>query len=74
MPNHVTSIGENAFSYCSSLENVIIPKSVTSIGQFAFSSCTELVINCEASSKPSGWSNSWVESSTTVNWGYNTEE
>ena len=32
----VTSIGSNAFYYCTSLTNVTIPSSVTSIGEFAF--------------------------------------
>ena len=32
----VTSIGESAFSYCLSLQSVVIPNSVTSIGEWAF--------------------------------------
>ena len=35
----VTSIGEHAFSYSSSLTSVTIPNSVTSIGESAFSRC-----------------------------------
>lgn len=38
----VTSIGENAFSGCSDMTSVSIPKSVTSIGDFAFANCTSL--------------------------------
>ena len=36
---NVTSIGDNAFSYCSSLESVNISEGVTSIGNGAFSDC-----------------------------------
>jgi hypothetical protein len=35
----VTSIGNSAFSECSSLTYITIPNSVTSIGNSAFSGC-----------------------------------
>ena len=38
----VTSIGNGAFSYCSSLTNIEIPNSVTSIGNYAFRGCSAL--------------------------------
>ena len=74
-PDTLTSIGEYAF-YNSSIvdgETIFIPKSVTTIGQYAFYGWEEVTFNCEAESKPSGWSNSWYSSSSsyenTVNWG-----
>ena len=42
IPNSVTSIGNSAFSGCSSLTSVTIPNSVTSIGDYAFSGCSGL--------------------------------
>ncbi len=38
----VTSIGDGAFSYCTSLTSVTIPDSATSIGQHAFRGCESL--------------------------------
>ena len=38
----VSSIGESAFQYCSSLERIYILDSVTSIGGYAFHTCTSL--------------------------------
>ena len=42
IPNSVTSIGENAFSYYSGLTSITIPNGVTSIGKNAFGSCSGL--------------------------------
>ena len=40
--DNVASIGQNAFSYCTSLSNITIPNSIKSIGNSAFSGCTAL--------------------------------
>ncbi len=42
IPDSVTSIGDHAFSGCSSLQSVTIPNSVTSIGGRAFLGCSSL--------------------------------
>lgn len=42
IPDNVTSIANNAFQGCISLESVIISNSVTSIGVLAFAGCTSL--------------------------------
>ncbi|MCD8054424.1 MAG: leucine-rich repeat protein [Lachnospiraceae bacterium] len=42
IPSSVTTIGNFAFTYCTSLTNVTIPDSVTSIGSYAFFNCTSL--------------------------------
>ena len=42
IPNSVTSIGDYAFSGCSSLTSITIPNSVVSIGSYAFSGCYRL--------------------------------
>ncbi|MBQ8197474.1 MAG: leucine-rich repeat domain-containing protein [Clostridia bacterium] len=42
IPNGVTSIGDSAFSYCTSLTSIEIPNDVTYIGDYAFLHCTSL--------------------------------
>jgi hypothetical protein len=42
VPNSVTNIGSEAFSFCPSLTSVTIPNSVTSIGLAAFAACPSL--------------------------------
>ncbi|MBQ9848401.1 MAG: leucine-rich repeat protein [Clostridia bacterium] len=60
VPDSVTSIGEWAFSGCTSLEIIEIPNSVTSIGFWVFEGWTsEQTIYCEAESQPSTWDIDW---------------
>ncbi len=42
IPNSVTSVGRNAFSYNLGLTSLVFGSSVTSIGDFAFYNCTNL--------------------------------
>ena len=39
LPCEVTTIGENAFTGCNKIENMVIPSKVTNIGKSAFSQC-----------------------------------
>ena len=49
----VTSIGDDAFSGCTSLKNVVIGENVTSIGENAFSDCSALSrVTCYAVNPP----------------------
>ncbi len=52
IPSSVTSIGDWAFAYCSSLTSVTIPNSVTSIGWSAFSGCSSLTTITNYATKP----------------------
>ena len=42
IPNSITSIGNGAFAYCTSLTSVNIPTGITSISDNMFSNCTSL--------------------------------
>ena len=64
IPSSVTSIGDHAFSWCSSLSEIVIPSSVTSIGKGAFSCCdslSEIVIPSSVTSI-GDWAFSWCHS------------
>lgn len=73
IPNSVTSIDSFAFNGCKSLKTITIPTTVTQMRSNTFAYCELLeTINCEATKKPNGWNNDWLnrECTATVNWGY----
>ena len=55
IPDGVTSIGEGAFSDCSSLISVVIPDSVISIDEGAFAKCSLVSITIGSSVTSIGW-------------------
>ena len=53
IPNSITSIGNSAFFYCSSLTSIAIPNSVTNVGSYAFYYCSSLTtVICKAIGVP----------------------
>ena len=74
IPDGVTAIGDEAFYGDESLTSIVIPEGVTNIGYHAFAGCDLLIIYCEVSSKPSGWSESWNSSHRPVVWDCNNNE
>lgn len=69
IPSSVTKIQELAFFSCYSLVSIRIPSAVTTIGPNVFYDCNLLTINCEAISKPFGWSADWNPTNCLVIWG-----
>ncbi|MCR5608444.1 MAG: leucine-rich repeat protein [Lachnospiraceae bacterium] len=42
LPDSLTTIGEQAFSYCRNVKEIVLPNSVTAIGDYAFQGCEKL--------------------------------
>lgn len=64
IPNSVTEIGNNAFSFCKSIDSIRIPSSVTNICDFAFYECSNLKHLFLESSIPPQVSTNYVFSDT----------
>ena len=58
IPSSVTSIGDEAFRYCTLLKSITIPESITSIGDRAFYGCSNLTSVVWNAKNCSGWSSS----------------
>ena len=70
LSSSVEKIGDGAFKNCTELKKIIIPKSVTVIGKEVFDGCPSVDYYCEASEKPSGWSNDCIRDGAYVSWKY----
>ncbi len=69
LPEGLLTIGLRAFAE-SGLTSVYIPDTVTRIEQEAFLDCPNLTrIECGASEKPKGWSDTWVPEGVEIVWG-----
>lgn len=70
--DNVVTIGAYAFrcdlSSSVATSDISLPLSVQSLGDYAFYGRT-VTINCEAGSKPSGWTSNCFSSGNSVNWG-----
>ncbi|MBQ3165876.1 MAG: leucine-rich repeat domain-containing protein, partial [Clostridia bacterium] len=65
----VSTIEFEAFRGCTPLGRIAIPDNVKVVDKWAFYDCPELEIYCEATFKPSGWSDEWNLSNRPVTWG-----
>lgn len=70
IPSSVHSIGENAFSDCTGLTEIIVKNTVTNIGDYAFKNCTGLISVTIGGGVQSIGKNAFFgcESLTTINW------
>lgn len=76
IPSTVTQISADAFENCVSLKTMFIPLSVITIYNSIASGCKALTIRCQASGRPSGWTEQfnsldWNGNLIPVVWGYN---
>ncbi len=66
----VTSISNNAFKNCNSINSVRIPNSIVKIEENTFTD-NNIKIYCDAENEPSGWEENWNNSESIVVWNYN---
>lgn len=75
----IESIGFVAFQGCTALKSIVIPDTVKFIDELAFLYCEDIVVYCEAESKPYEWNSRWdnvqydSDAKIMVVWGYKGE-
>ncbi|MBR5278282.1 MAG: leucine-rich repeat protein, partial [Clostridia bacterium] len=72
LPSTLYKIGNSAFEHCTNFYGTVIPRSVTQIGSRIFDGCEYIaLLGCEATSKPSGWADDWLDGCPAdVYWGW----
>ncbi len=73
LPESLVVIKNYSFGYCTNLESIFISKNVTEMLGAVFADCIDLVVYCEASAIPKGWSSNFIPSSATIIWDYKGE-
>ena len=66
----VEHIGDYAFNLCFELEELYFSISVTYLGHNLFEGSENIIIYCEATSNPEGWSSTWNITNNQVVWGH----
>lgn len=66
VPKDVEEIGPSAFTYCTNLARVIIPKSVKTVGAQSFAYGGRFTVCCEAKRAPKGWHMYWASCCTVI--------
>ena len=79
IPDSVTRIASGAFSSCTALKRIYIPSSVISLDSSFWGVSNNMVIYCETSSVPAGWSQEWnsngyANETVTTHYGYTKDE
>ena len=69
IPNTITEIGYNAFSFCQKLTKIRIPSSVVSMNEEVFYNSPNVNVVVEHTSKPEGWVDNWNGDARHVSWG-----
>ncbi len=64
MPSSLTTIGRQAFDYCTSLREIVIPINVSTIEAYAFDEMGKIAILIEASVAQPNWKQYWSGSSS----------
>lgn len=73
VPEQIKVIDDLCFAAKPELTEIIIHKGVNYVGIYAFLGCKNLVIKCEAKSKPEDWEDEWNPDGCQVTWGFRQE-
>lgn len=63
----IKNLGASVFKL-SSLSSVFLPSTLTNVGENQFTNSQGIIVRCEASERPNGWSSNWSNGATNVYW------